>query len=98
MLAAYPDDDNHTFAASRRQLIFGAALTAGLAGVAGLIPSASAAAQSKLSQADSGYQTRPNGGQRCELCANWQAPGSCKVVSGPISPSGWCSLFAARKS
>jgi hypothetical protein len=97
MLAAHPNDNTRTFAASRRQLIFGAALTAGLAGAAGLIP-CSAAAQSKLSQADSGYQTRPNGGQRCELCAHYQAPASCKVVAGPISPSGWCSLFAARKS
>jgi hypothetical protein len=92
------DDDNRIFAASRRQLIFGAALTAGLAGGAGLIPRSVAAAQSKLSQSDSGYQARPSGGQRCEVCANWQAPSSCKVVSGPISPSGWCSLFAARKS
>ena len=92
------DDDNRAFAASRRQLIFGAALTAGLVGAAGLIPRSAAAAQSKLSQADSGYQNRPNGGRRCDLCTNWQAPGSCKVVAGPISPSGWCSLFAARKS
>ena len=98
MLAAHPDDEKRMFAASRRQLIFGAALTAGLAGTAGLIPGAASAAQAKLSPADSGYQARPNGGQRCELCANWQAPGSCKVVSGPISPSGWCSLFAAHKS
>ncbi|SRR5258708_18900114 len=98
MIAAHPDDDNRAFAASRRQLIFGAALTAGLAGAAGLIPRSAAAAQSKLSQGDSGYQNRPNGGQRCELCANWQAPTSCKVVAGPISASGWCSLFAARKS
>jgi hypothetical protein len=98
MFAAHPDDGNRAFAASRRQLIFGAALTAGLAGAAGLIPKSAAAAQSKLSQGDSGYQNRPNGGQRCELCANWQAPTSCKVVAGPISPSGWCSLFAARKS
>ncbi len=97
MIAAHPDDDNRTFAASRRQLIFGAALTAGLAGAAGLIPR-SAAAQTKLSQGDSGYQNHPNGSQHCELCAHWQAPTSCKVVAGPISPSGWCSLFAARKS
>lgn len=97
MLARHPDDHNRAFAASRR-LILGAALTAGLAGAAALIPGRTGAAQSKLSQADSGYQSRPNGGQRCELCANWQAPGSCKVVTGPISPSGWCSLFAARKS
>ena len=42
------------------------------------------------------YQATPNGDARCELCANWQAPGACKLVAGPISPSGWCSLFAKK--
>ncbi len=98
MFAAHSNDDNRAVEASRRQLVFGGALTAGLAGAAGLIPCSAAAAQSKVSQGDSGYQNHPNGGQRCDLCPNWQAPSSCKVVAGSTSPSGWCSLFAARKS
>ena len=80
---------------SRRRLMFELAVGAGVAGTVILIPRSALAA--KLSQADSGYQNRPNGGLRCETCANWMAPTSCKVVAGSISPSGWCSLYA-RKS
>jgi hypothetical protein len=84
------------FTASRRQLIFDMALAAGVVASVTLAPRPAAAA--KLSQSDSGYQNHPNGAQRCDTCANWQSPGSCKLVNGSISPSGWCSLFAARKS
>lgn len=77
---------------SRRRLVLGAALTGGV----GLVSGAVAAAPTKLSQADSGYQNHPNNGQRCELCANWRAPTSCKVVAGVISPTGWCSLYARK--
>ena len=90
--------DNRAFAASRRQLILSAAFTLGLAGAAGLIPISAASADSKVSQTQSGYQNHPNGSQRCDLCVNFQAPSSCKLVTSPISSSGWCSLFAARKS
>ena len=77
---------------SRRQLMLGVALAGGVS----LVSRAVAAAPLKLSQADSGYQGRPSGGQRCELCKNWLAPTSCKVVAGSISASGWCSLFAPK--
>jgi hypothetical protein len=79
---------------SRRQLIFGVAVGAGVVAATVLVPRSAVAA--KLSQGDSGYQSRPNGGQRCELCANWMAPTSCKVVAGSISPTGWCSLYARK--
>jgi hypothetical protein len=87
--------DNRQPASSRRQLIFGMVVGAGVAGATILAPRSAAAA--KLSQSDTGYQNHPNGAQRCDTCANWQAPGSCKLVNGTISPSGWCTLFAARK-
>ena len=98
MRAAHPNDYKPAFAASRRRLILGAALTAGLAGAAGLIPWSAMSADSKVSQTQSGYQSHPNGAQRCDACTNFQAPSSCKLVTGPVSSSGWCSLFAARKS
>jgi hypothetical protein len=84
--------------ATRRQVLGRAAVAAGLAGAAsaGLSHQAVAAAI-KLRQGDIGYQPSPKGNARCELCANWQAPNACKVVSGVISPSGWCSLYV-RKS
>ncbi|MEO8926346.1 MAG: hypothetical protein ABI306_04205 [Caulobacteraceae bacterium] len=83
---------------SRRQLIFGMALTAGAAGAlaAGLAPRAAAAVPSKLPQADIGYQNKPNGKLRCDMCVNWQSPASCKVVAGSISPAGWCGLFVRK--
>jgi hypothetical protein len=54
------------------------------------------AAQQKRSQGDAKYQTAPKGDQRCEGCANFQAPNACKFVQGDISPSGWCQLFVKK--
>jgi hypothetical protein len=83
---------------SRRQLIFNMAIVAGVAGatVTGLSAGSAMAKQSKLAQTDIGYQNRPNGGQRCDICVNWQAPSACKLVAGTISPSGWCGLFVRK--
>ena len=83
---------------TRRGLIARLAIAgaAGLAG-AGLVSGRAAAAPAKLPPNEIGYQTSPKGSARCELCANWQAPNACKVVAGPISPTGWCGLFV-RKS
>lgn len=83
---------------SRRKLIIDVAVAAGVAGAlaAGLSPRSATAAKVKMAQADIGYQNRPNGAQRCDLCVNWQAPSACKVVAGSISPSGWCGLFVHK--
>ena len=54
------------------------------------------AAQQKLSQGDAEYQTAPKGDQRCEGCANFQAPNGCKFVQGDISPNGWCQLLVGK--
>lgn len=96
MLTTPANKGNRPIVSSRRQLIFDMAVGFGVVGAVSLVPRSAAAA--KLSQSDSGYQNHPNASQRCELCTNWMAPTSCKVVAGNISPSGWCSLFAARKS
>jgi hypothetical protein len=84
--------------ATRRQVLGGAAIAAGLAGAAsaGLSAGVAAAATPKLRQSDIGYQASPKGNARCELCVNWQAPNACKVVAGDISPSGWCGLFVRK--
>ena len=47
----------------------------------------------KLSQAVVAYQTTPKGLFSCAACTFFIRPQSCKVVSGDISPSGWCKLF-----
>jgi len=82
---------------SRRRLIGGAALFAGAAGalLTGLAASP-AAAGAKLSQKAAGYRNKPMGKTQCDNCAVWQAPGACKLVDGPLSPSGWCNLYNAK--
>jgi hypothetical protein len=74
-----------------RRLGFAAGAAALLdAGAAGTRP---AAAQSKMNQLAVDYQGTPKGAQRCDNCTQWQPPASCKVVSGAISPAGWCSIY-----
>ena len=79
---------------SRRVVLASAAFLFGAAAAATTV--SRTAAQQKLSQGDAKYQTAPKGDQRCEGCANFQAPNGCKFVQGDISPNGWCQLFAAK--
>ena len=89
--------DKHEFEANRRQLIGRVTVVFGIAGFLGtLTPRGAAAAPPKLPPSEIGYQASPKGAARCELCVNWQAPNACRVVAGPISPSGWCSLFVRK--
>jgi High potential iron-sulfur protein len=69
--------------------------TVGAAIIEGLAPNF-AAAQAKVAQNTVAYQDKPKGAQRCDACALFQAPHSCKVVDGDVSPQGWCSLFSAK--
>jgi len=79
-------------------------LQAGLAAVGG-IAGASAAraagamrlAQDKIAPAQVQYQTTPKDGHQCDQCVNWVAPNACKIVSGTISPQGWCLAFAPKQ-
>jgi hypothetical protein len=47
------------------------------------------------------YQSTPKNGQKCSNCTLWvagktpTAMGTCKVITGPISPNGWCTAFNA---
>lgn len=83
-------------AISRRALVGGAALVAGVAATTRV--SRSEAAQQKVSQVDAKYQDQPKGQQRCEICLQFQPPNSCKIVEGPISLKGWCQYFAAKEN
>ncbi|HET7268375.1 MAG TPA: high-potential iron-sulfur protein [Oleiagrimonas sp.] len=48
------------------------------------------------------YQDHPSGTSACATCANFIAgkspagPGHCAIVSGKISPKGWCLAYAAK--
>lgn len=62
-------------------------------------PPASSTAQpaGKLTKAQVKYQEQPNGDQRCSNCLQFLAESNtCKVVDGPISPQGWCSVWVKK--
>ncbi len=48
------------------------------------------------------YQSTPKGHQKCSGCTLFipgktaTANGTCKVITGPISPKGWCTAYAAK--
>jgi len=69
--------------------------------LAGLL-AAKAAADSKASPASMHYQTSPNGSMQCSKCQFFipgqdaQSNGTCRVVDGSISPSGYCIAFTAK--
>jgi hypothetical protein len=75
--------------AMSRRLLLVAGGGAALAAVA-----APAAAATKMAPSAVGYRAKPQGAARCDGCTQWQAPGACKIVSGTISPNGWCTLYA----
>ena len=79
----------------RRQL-----MTAASAGLLMLRTRAAAHAQAheqqaKLSKPEAEYQDSPKNDQQCSECTKFQPPKGCSVVSGDISPKGWCKLYEA---
>jgi len=56
-------------------------------------PSTPATAVPKISKKAVAYQDHPDGDKLCEKCAQFQPPGACKMVEGPISPQGSCRIF-----
>ena len=47
-----------------------------------------------MSKHDAEYQDTPRDIRMCATCTLFEAPRSCKVVEGDISPNGWCKVFA----
>jgi hypothetical protein len=87
---------------SRRAMLKqGSAVLASLAAVPLIFVSKNAMA-TKLAKSDLSYQDRPKDGKKCVDCAAFVlepgAPaGACKVVTGPISPDGWCVAFSLKE-
>ncbi len=83
---------------SRRSILRNLALTAGGAAVFGTTMSGArlSAAQTKATQKAVGYQDTPKGAQRCDNCAQFEPPSSCKTVQDPIAPSGWCKVYVKK--
>lgn len=80
---------------SRRDFLNIAAIGA-CAVAAASVATSSSAAPKKFTQQQAKYQPIPKNGQRCQSCALWQAPTSCQVVEGQVSPAGWCMLYQAK--
>ena len=82
---------------SRRQLL-PSVLGAGaiLAAAISLASSEAAEAQEKASKTTAKYQDHPNGGNHCAICRYFRPPHACQLVSGDISPNGWCSYFLKK--
>ena len=73
---------------TRRELI------AAALGLGAALPARAEEAPVKVSQlAAAAYQRTPKGMFNCAACTFFIRPRSCKVVSGDISPTGWCKLF-----
>ncbi len=84
---------------TRRQALSGLIV---LPAMAGFLASTASVAQAKGSKSQYKYQDHPNGGNKCAGCRFFQAGktksanGTCQIVSGSISPNGWCIAFAAK--
>lgn len=78
------------------------ALKTGLAIVAGTgLAGVAARAYAQTAKADPttvAYQTKPSNGQQCSGCVQFMPPNACKIVSGNISPSGWCELYSPKSA
>jgi hypothetical protein len=66
-----------------------------LSACAAFLPRSGAAAEQKKSKTRVAYQNRPNGISNCATCSFFQAPKSCVLVEGAVSPNGWCKLYSA---
>jgi hypothetical protein len=71
----------------------------GISGILGAIgmataPAGTRAAGDKLSKQQAEYQDSPKGIQMFATCTLFEAPRSCKVVEGDVSPNGWCKAYA----
>jgi hypothetical protein len=43
------------------------------------------------------YQDKPGpGGKKCDGCRFFRKPHGCSIVTGTISPNGWCIAWAKR--
>lgn len=84
--------------ATRRQVMrAGLAAVGGVAAVSVGARAESRFAQDKIAQEQVQYQKMPKDGAKCSTCVNWEAPNSCKIVAGTISPDGWCIAYAPKE-
>jgi hypothetical protein len=60
-------------------------------------PTGAESAPAKLAQAAVQYQDHPKGSESCSSCMHFiPETNSCKLVAGPISPQGWCTIWVKK--
>jgi len=80
-------------ATSRRDMLrTGMMIATGVA-----VASTARAQDEKIAQELVQYQDQPKDGQKCNMCAQWVEPNACKIVSGKISPNGYCVAYAPKE-
>lgn len=88
------DPTNGLSAPTRRSFVQAAVAAAGAAAASAVRPRP-AAAEPTISKAAVAYQDEPEGDKECAKCKNFVAPSACTVVTGTISPHGFCRAFVA---
>ncbi len=84
--------DSSTRREALKQILVLPALAAAFAVGAGSIADAAANNQKQFK-----YQSTPGkGGAKCSGCRFFKAPKSCSIVTGTISPNGWCIAWAKK--
>jgi hypothetical protein len=87
---------SHRF--ERRTVVLGTSLLFATLAVAFFAPRHAWAA--KAQKADVNYREQPKDGKSCASCRQFTPSGSgkgtCAVVEGDVSPSGWCMAYSPR--
>lgn len=84
------DSQDRTRADALKQIVMLPALAAVLA--SGVAPALAADNKKQFK-----YQDKPGtNGQKCSQCRFFKAPSSCTIVTGKISPNGWCTAWAKK--
>jgi hypothetical protein len=68
-----------------------------LPALAGALSLGTAVAEAADNKAQYKYQTTPGkNGEKCSQCHFFKAPSSCQIVTGTISPNGWCIAWSKK--
>ena len=68
-----------------------------LPALAGAFAAASSVAEAADNKKQFHYQDKPGpGGKKCDGCRFFRKPHGCSIVTGTISPNGWCIAWAKR--
>jgi hypothetical protein len=73
-----------------------------LPALAGVLLAGTTAVARADSRVDLKYQSTPKNNQKCSDCVLFvpgktaKDDGTCKIITGDISPNGWCTAFAQK--